>query len=54
MRNFLKECLSKKVYKCYRDAHDALKRAERQRGTKLRIYQCTSCGHYHLTKQAAA
>lgn len=41
----------KKTYPTYRAALKVLLRATRQRGTPLRIYPCSDCHGFHLTKQ---
>lgn len=48
--NLYNECLRKKKYNGLDQAMRIAKRAEQERGTKLRYYTCRYCGKYHLTK----
>lgn len=54
MRDWLRECLRKKAYHKERHAEQVREKCEEERGVKLRVYKCSYCGHYHLTKKPAA
>lgn len=46
-----RSCYTKKAYTDPRLAARVAARVERKRGVRLRVYGCTLCGQYHLTKQ---
>jgi hypothetical protein len=50
------ECLmakhrDKNTYPTYKDALRVLLKSSQRRGTALRIYLCTECNGYHLTRE---
>lgn len=45
-----RQCLRKKAYLSFTDAHVAASRATTKRGLWLRAYHCPNCHWYHLTK----
>lgn len=44
----------KNTYRTYREALRVLLRSSRSRGTALRIYPCSECHGFHLTKERRA
>lgn len=39
----------KVAYKCKRQAKTAGRRVQRDTGRSMRVYECQTCGHWHLT-----
>lgn len=45
-----RSCQSKKAYRTPGGAGDAAATARKKSGNTLRVYECTFCRKYHLTK----
>ena len=48
----LRECLRKRRYHTAEYARTIAQRVREQRGVELRVYHCSLCDGFHLTKKA--